>query len=96
MAGTGARILDTRKTLPGLRLAQKYAVRTGGADNHRIGLFDAILVGGDFNTVHGETPVEILHAGATAQTSLTHPTPLHRGEDARGNVVEILAQAPAS
>jgi nicotinate-nucleotide pyrophosphorylase (carboxylating) len=44
VAGTGAIILDTRKTLPGLRLAQKYAVRCGGASNHRIGLFDAILV----------------------------------------------------
>jgi len=44
VAGTGAVILDTRKTLPGLRLAQKYAVRCGGASNHRIGLFDAILV----------------------------------------------------
>jgi len=44
VAGTGAIILDTRKTLPGLRLAQKYAVRCGGAQNHRIGLFDAILV----------------------------------------------------
>jgi nicotinate-nucleotide pyrophosphorylase (carboxylating) len=44
VAGTGAVILDTRKTLPGLRLAQKYAVRCGGARNHRIGLFDAMLV----------------------------------------------------
>ncbi len=44
VAGTGARILDTRKTVPGLRLAQKYAVRCGGASNHRIGLFDAILI----------------------------------------------------
>jgi len=44
VAGTSARILDTRKTIPGLRAAQKYAVRIGGADNHRIGLFDAILV----------------------------------------------------
>ena len=42
--GTGTIILDTRKTLPGLRLAQKYAVRCGGASNHRIGLFDAILI----------------------------------------------------
>ena len=39
-----ARLLDTRKTLPGLRLAQKYAVRCGGGHNHRIGLFDAILL----------------------------------------------------
>jgi nicotinate-nucleotide pyrophosphorylase (carboxylating) len=37
-------VLDTRKTLPGLRVAQKYAVRCGGGHNHRIGLFDAILV----------------------------------------------------
>jgi len=44
VAGTGCRILDTRKTLPGLRLAQKYAVRCGGGTNHRIGLYDGILV----------------------------------------------------
>jgi nicotinate-nucleotide pyrophosphorylase (carboxylating) len=44
VAGTGCRILDTRKTLPGLRLAQKYAVRCGGGTNHRIGLFDGILI----------------------------------------------------
>ncbi|MDH3789042.1 MAG: carboxylating nicotinate-nucleotide diphosphorylase, partial [Xanthomonadales bacterium] len=44
VAGTGVTILDTRKTLPGLRLAQKYAVRCGGAENHRTGLFDAILI----------------------------------------------------
>lgn len=44
VAGTDCRILDTRKTLPGLRLAQKYAVRCGGGCNHRIGLFDAILI----------------------------------------------------
>lgn len=42
--GTGARVLDTRKTLPGLRQAQKYAVRMGGGHNHRVGLFDAILI----------------------------------------------------
>lgn len=42
--GTRAAIVDTRKTLPGLRLAQKYAVRTGGGTNHRMGLHDAILI----------------------------------------------------
>ncbi len=42
--GSRAQILDTRKTLPGLRMAQKYAVRCGGAGNHRIGLFDAMLI----------------------------------------------------
>ncbi len=44
VAGTNARVLDTRKTIPGLRLAQKYAVRCGGGHNHRVGLFDAILI----------------------------------------------------
>jgi len=44
VAGTEVKILDTRKTLPGLRLAQKYAVLCGGGHNHRIGLFDAILI----------------------------------------------------
>lgn len=42
--GTGARIVDTRKTLPGLRLAQKYAVRCGGGSNHRLGLYDGVLI----------------------------------------------------
>jgi nicotinate-nucleotide pyrophosphorylase (carboxylating) len=44
VAGTHARILDTRKTVPGLRLAQKYAVRVGGGMNHRMGLYDAFLI----------------------------------------------------
>ncbi len=68
-----ARILDTRKTIPGLRLAQKYAVRCGGGNNHRIGLFDAILIkenhilsaGGIAAAIHisreehGDLPIEI-------------------------------------
>jgi len=44
VAGTNCRILDTRKTIPGLRLAQKYAVRCGGAQNLRLGLYDMVLV----------------------------------------------------
>lgn len=44
VAGTGCRILDTRKTLPGLRSAQKYAVLCGGGSNHRMGLYDAVLI----------------------------------------------------
>ena len=44
IAGTGAKIMDTRKTLPGLRMAQKYAVTVGGGHNQRIGLFDGILI----------------------------------------------------
>ena len=44
LAGTGTRLLDTRKTLPGLRSAQKYATRVGGAVNHRMGLYDMVLL----------------------------------------------------
>ena len=44
VAGTRAKIVDTRKTLPGLRLAQKYAVAIGGGTNHRVGLYDGILI----------------------------------------------------
>ncbi|WP_442487633.1 carboxylating nicotinate-nucleotide diphosphorylase [Halomonas litopenaei] len=44
LKGTGVRLLDTRKTLPGLRIAQKYAVACGGGCNHRIGLYDAFLI----------------------------------------------------
>ncbi len=44
VSGTGTQILDTRKTIPGMRYAQKYAVRCGGGKNHRMGLFDAILI----------------------------------------------------
>lgn len=42
--GTGIKILDTRKTIPGLRVAQKYATRVGGCENHRMGLYDAFLI----------------------------------------------------
>lgn len=44
LKGTECQLLDTRKTIPGLRLAQKYAVKVGGGENHRIGLFDAFLI----------------------------------------------------
>jgi len=44
VAGTACQILDTRKTIPGLRSAQKYAVRCGGGQNHRIGLYDGVLI----------------------------------------------------
>ncbi len=44
VAGTGVKVLDTRKTIPGLRQAQKYAVKCGGGTNHRIGLYDGVLI----------------------------------------------------
>jgi len=62
--GTDARILDTRKTIPGLRLAQKYAVRVGGGDNHRIGLFDAVMLKENHIRVAGSVTAAIEAARA--------------------------------
>ncbi len=67
VAGTGARILDTRKTLPGLRLAQKYAVRAGGGHNHRLGLYDAVMV--KENHIHAAGSI----AAAVAAARRQHP-----------------------
>ncbi len=66
IAGTGCRILDTRKTLPGLRRAQKYAVLCGGGVNHRIGLFDAILVKENHIISAGSIAAAVQQARATA------------------------------
>jgi nicotinate-nucleotide pyrophosphorylase (carboxylating) len=64
IAGTGTQIVDTRKTLPGLRLAQKYAVRTGGGVNHRIGLYDAILIKENHIAAAGGIPQVLAQAAA--------------------------------
>lgn len=53
LKGYNTRILDTRKTLPGFRLLDKYAVRAGGADNHRVGLFDMVMIKNNHITVAG-------------------------------------------
>ena len=66
IAGTPCRILDTRKTLPGLRTAQKYAVRCGGADNHRLGLFDQILIKENHIAAAGSITAAIAAARAAA------------------------------
>jgi nicotinate-nucleotide pyrophosphorylase (carboxylating) len=70
LRGTKTKILDTRKTLPGLRMAQKYAVRCGGGTNHRIGLFDAMLIKENHIAAAGS-----LHAAVSAARS-AHPTML--------------------
>jgi len=64
--GTKAQIVDTRKTLPGLRLAQKYAVRTGGGTNHRVGLYDAILIKENHIAAAGGIPEVLGRAAALA------------------------------
>ena len=67
LAGTGTRVLDTRKTLPGLRQAQKYAVRVGGGLNHRMGLFDAVML--KENHIHAAGSI----AAAVAASRGRHP-----------------------
>jgi nicotinate-nucleotide pyrophosphorylase (carboxylating) len=67
--GTRARILDTRKTLPGLRLAQKYAVRCGGGMNHRIGLFDTVMLKENHIRAAGSLTAAV-HAARAAQPDL--------------------------
>jgi nicotinate-nucleotide pyrophosphorylase (carboxylating) len=68
VAGTGCVILDTRKTLPGLRTAQKYAVRSGGAQNHRIGLYDRVLIKENHIAAAGSLSIAIATARRVAPT----------------------------
>jgi nicotinate-nucleotide pyrophosphorylase (carboxylating) len=73
--GTRTTILDTRKTLPGLRLAQKYAVRVGGGANHRIGLFDAVLIKENHIATAGSITAAVararaLHPGVMVETEV--------------------------
>jgi nicotinate-nucleotide pyrophosphorylase (carboxylating) len=64
VAGTRAQVVDTRKTIPGLRLAQKYAVSCGGGGNHRLGLYDGILI--KENHIHAAGSIAAALAAAQA------------------------------
>lgn len=86
--GTRARILDTRKTLPGLRLAQKYAVRAGGGVNHRLGLFDAVML--KENHIHAAGS---LRAAVAAARSLHPALPLIVEVETLAELDEALACA---
>ena len=70
IAGSHAAILDTRKTLPGLRLAQKYAVRVGGGQNQRLALYDGILIKENHIAAAGGIP-EVLQAAAALQAGVS-------------------------
>jgi nicotinate-nucleotide pyrophosphorylase (carboxylating) len=67
VAGTGCTVLDTRKTLPGLRTAQKYAVRCGGGGNHRMGLYDMVLIKENHIAAAGSITAAITAARAVAR-----------------------------
>ena len=68
--GTKAIVLDTRKTVPGLRLAQKYAVRCGGGQNHRLGLYDGILIKENHIAAAGSVTAALSAAKTTAQPNV--------------------------
>jgi nicotinate-nucleotide pyrophosphorylase (carboxylating) len=85
VAGTGCRILDTRKTLPGLRLAQKYAVRCGGAHNHRLGLYDRVLIKENHILAAGS-----IAAAVTAARALPDPVPVEVETESLDELSEAL------
>ena len=69
VSGTRAQIVDTRKTLPGLRLAQKFAVKCGGGGNHRLGLYDAILIKENHILAAGSIPAAMAAAKQLAEAT---------------------------
>ena len=87
VAGTGARICDTRKTLPGLRAAEKYAVRCGGGSNHRFGLSDAVLIKDNHIAVAGGVTA-VLEA---ARANLGHLVAVEIEVDTLEQLEEALA-----
>ena len=94
VSGTKAVILDTRKTLPGLRLAQKYAVRCGGCRNHRIGLFDAVLIKVNHIMAAGSIGNAIatarrLHPGVTVEVEVENRAELEEALVARPDIVML-------
>lgn len=92
VAGLPVRVLDTRKTLPGLRLQQKYAVRCGGGHNHRIGLFDVILIKENHILAAGSIPAALAaartrHPGISVEIEVESLAELEIALDAGAPVV---------
>lgn len=94
--GTNTEILDTRKTLPGWRVLQKYAVRCGGGVNHRMGLFDAVLIKDNHLAAWGDSPghPSIAAAVARARESVPSGTPIEVEVDTLGQLREVLPSGP--
>jgi nicotinate-nucleotide pyrophosphorylase (carboxylating) len=86
IAGTGCQILDTRKTIPGLRLAQKYAVRCGGGRNHRLGLYDGILIKENHIAAAGS-----IAAAVTAARRLAPAVPVEVEVETLGELEQAFA-----
>jgi nicotinate-nucleotide pyrophosphorylase (carboxylating) len=100
VAGTPCRILDTRKTLPGLRTAQKYAVRCGGGDNHRMGLYDRVLIKENHIAAAGSLTgaIEAARRGApelTVEVEVESPAELEEALNARPDIIMLDDFSPA-
>jgi nicotinate-nucleotide pyrophosphorylase (carboxylating) len=91
LAGTNAKIRDTRKTAPGLRTLEKYAVRMGGGTNHRIGLYDAILLKENHIAVAGgvKPALDKAHAYASSQMQPQEMTAYESIAAPRGNAANV-------
>lgn len=92
--GTDIKILDTRKTIPGLRLAQKYAVKVGGCHNHRIGLFDAFLIKENHITACGSISAAVNKAkdiapGKPVEVEVENLAELQQALDAGADIVML-------
>jgi nicotinate-nucleotide pyrophosphorylase (carboxylating) len=85
--GTGARIVDTRKTAPGLRILDKYAVRAGGGSNHRFGLYDGVLIKENHITAAGGITLAV----ARARDFIPHTIKIEVETETLAEVAEALA-----
>jgi len=94
LAGTNTQLLDTRKTLPGMRLAQKYAVTCGGGKNHRIGLFDAYLIKENHILACGSIQAAVIkarehHADLPVEVEVENIQELHQAIEAKADIVML-------
>ena len=94
LAGTNTQLLDTRKTLPGMRLAQKYAVTCGGGKNHRIGLFDAYLIKENHILACGSIQAAVTkarqhHADLLVEVEVENMQELHQAIAAKADIVML-------
>jgi len=92
--GTNVTILDTRKTLPGLRVAQKYAVRAGGASNHRMGLYDAFLIKENHIAAAGSiinaiNTARAMHPGKNVEVEVENFEQLHEALQAEADIIML-------
>ena len=93
--GTRATILDTRKTLPGMRLAQKYAVRVGGGMNQRLALYDGILIKENHIAAAGSIAA-VMHAAQVVNTQLATPVSIQIEVESLDELEQALAAGATS